>query len=106
MDVTEQEALAAKLSDKLGALYLHDLYATHQKVIALSERLQMRFPQEYQHCRLFHVLAGSTDRGASYYSRFDFPDPLSVQAFIEREYEDMIHHSALRGWSNGRSSLS
>jgi len=89
VDEGEEEKLAEELAEKLRALYRHDIYGTHGKAVAFAEHLQAWHPHDHQHCRLFHVLAGSTNRGHDYYTHFDFPGPHSIQAFIEDEYRRM-----------------
>jgi hypothetical protein len=73
----------AVLREKLAALYEHDQYAIHEKVLSLHIHLTSKYPnaREYQ---LFHLISGSTPK--QWNGAMDFPPPDSVKEFILREY--------------------
>ena len=75
------------LREKLHALYDHDQFAIHDKVIEFHDRLKAKYENFRDH-RLYHLVSGSTVK--SVYGHFDFPPPDSVEHFINSEYENVF----------------
>lgn len=79
----EYEVRYRLLRLQLRALYKHDQYGMHAKVLDLHARLISRHPDARSY-QLFHLLSGSTPKDSM--QMFDFPGEDSVESFIKREW--------------------
>ena len=80
---SRQRELYDELREKLAALYRRDQDDIHGKILVFHEYLKCKYPDSRER-RLFHLLSGSTPRGE--YHLFDFPEPDSIETFIDTEF--------------------
>lgn len=78
-----QQALYDALRKKLRALYERDQFEIHDKVLTFHDYLKQKYPDARDR-RLFHLISGSTLK--NFYGELDFPEPDSVEHFINMEY--------------------
>ncbi len=81
----------AELHRKMRALYSHDQYAIHDRVLTFHDHLKEKYP-DYRQYQLVHLISGSTVQGP--FVRYDFPGEDSVEAFVGREYERVFGPTA------------
>ncbi len=82
-DESRDAALYNALRVKLQALYARDQFEIHEKVLVFHDYLKKKYQNARDH-RLFHLISGSTLK--NFYGDLDFPEPDSVEHFINAEY--------------------
>jgi hypothetical protein len=79
----QQAAVYSSLQAKLNALYEKEQYEIHERIMDFHSILKERHPNTQDYA-LYHLISFSTM--TEYGGCFDFPEPDSVERFIDSEY--------------------